>query len=394
MVKYDQAIKLIDSYNFKRKIITVDSLHSNDMILANDYYAKVAVPSFRKSAMDGFALNSSDDLSSTFQIVDTIYAGDSRNPKLTTKQCVKIMTGAPVPDGLDIVLVKELATETDGFVSFSVPKTKLNPNICQIGEDIANQSLVFKAGTLITPTIIASMVSCGIFQIEVYAKPQILLITTGDEVITSNHDLAHGQIYNSNMAYLYTSLTAIGCMLKHIHINDQTTSLTQTLDTSFDLIITTGAISVGDKDIIRNYILETKPSVIFDRVNIMPGGPVVFWQHRDTPVISLAGSPFANFVTYQLLARRIIANLANNQHLIAPETTATLTSAYDKQLKKLRFVKAHISGQEVSIPANNHKASSLYEMSMCNCLIKLERGVHDLKPGDTVTIIDLRRKYD
>ncbi len=394
MVKYEQALQLIDDYQFKPKTIKIETFDSLGYTLATDCYSNINVPAFRKSAMDGYALNSSDDLTQDFNVIETVYAGSNLNPKLDSFECVKIMTGAPIPDNCDIVIVKELANVRDDIVNFNIPKTKLNPNICQIGEDIKNGELLFTAGTLITPTVISSLISSGIFEIEVYAKPSILLVTTGDEVVTSNVPLDYGQIYNSNLAYLKTRLLELGFKADTIHIDDSGQSLKSILKTKYDLIITTGAISVGDRDIVRNYITATSPQIIFDRVNIMPGGPVVFWEHNQTPIISLAGSPFANFVTFELFARRILAHLTNDNSLIVKERVMTIDDCYQKTIKKRRFVKANLKDGKVTLPATNHLASSMHEITLCNCLINLQRGEHNLQPGDHVKVIDIRRNHE
>lgn len=394
MVKYHQALSIIDDYDFELKTISIDSFDSRGYVLAKDYTSNINVPSFRKSAMDGYAVTADADLDSPFTIIDTIYAGDQKNPQVSVNQCVKIMTGAPLPDDCDQVIVQELAKCENSIVTFSIPNTKLNPNVCQIGEDIKLGQKLFTSGTVITSTVISSLISCGIFTVEVYQKPSILLVTTGDEVVNDNSNLARGQIYNSNLGYLKSRLVELGFKADTVHLTDQINNVNNLFKTDYDLIITTGAISVGERDIVRKYIQENNPTILFDRVNIMPGGPVVFWEYNQTPIISLAGSPFANFVTFELFARRILAHLTNDQSLIVHPQQMVLTDNYQKTIKKRRFVKAQIINNQVTIPATNHLASSMHEMTLCNCLINLERGEHDIKPGTLVTVLDIRRNYE
>lgn len=394
MVNYQRALDLIDQYNFKPKTKTINTFDSLGLTLATDYTSKINVPSFRKSAMDGYALNSNNDVHGQFEVLTTIYAGDNNNPEVNFGQCVKIMTGAPVPNNCDIVIVQELSNRTANTVTFNIPPNKLNPNICQIGEDIKANQLLFTAGTLITSTVISSLISCGIFEVEVTTKPTILLVTTGDEVITSNTPLSYGQIYNSNLGYLQARLSELGFTADTIHLTDDHLVPATHNFNRYDLVITTGAISVGERDTVRNYLKDHHPPIIFDRVNIMPGGPVVFWQYKDTPVISLAGSPFANFVTFELFARRILAKLSNDDSLIITERLFALNDSYIKKIKKRRFVKAHLDFDNLTIPAANHLASSMHEMTMCNCLINLEHGDYNLQPGDLVPVLDLRRTYE
>ncbi len=394
MVKYEQALKIIDEYNCNYKTKSCTSIDALGYVLAHDVYSNCNVPHFRKSAMDGYALKGSSDLQNSFYIIDTIYAGNSHNPKLNENECVKIMTGAPVPDEADIVIVKELATEEHNRVKFAIPTTKLNHNICEIGEDIAKGQLLFSKGTYLTSAKISSLISVGIFEVTVYEKPSILVLTTGDEVINDHSQLKRGQIYNSNLAYLKNRLVELGFTCDSSHLKDDVGEIQQHLNPKYDLIITTGAISVGDRDIIRNYINNTSPNVHFDRVNIMPGGPCVFWDYNNIPIISLAGSPFANFVTFELFARRLISRLTMNEQLIAKESKVQFNGTFSKDIKKTRFIKAQLTNNIVTLPANNHLASSMHEMTLCNCLIRLERGLHELRDGDCVTVLNLRRNNE
>lgn len=391
MVKYEQAVEIINSYEFKPKTEYISSFDSLGYVLAEDITSNINVPSFRKSAMDGYALLGPCEVNKSYQVIDTIYAGDCKNPLVNANQCVRIMTGAKLPDNLNQVVVQELADQIDNTVTFNLPPTKLNANICQIGEDIEKGQLLFKQGDYIKPTTISSLISCGISTVKVYSKPNILLITTGDEVTEITNTLNDGQIYNSNLAYLRPRLMSLGFGCQAIHLTDNIELLDDALNDNYDLIITTGAISVGEKDIFRNYINRNQPKVLFDRVNIMPGGPVVFWEENNTPIVSLAGSPFANFVTFELFARLILAKLTNDSGLIPTQNKYQLTDSYTKDIKKRRFIKAKLENNKVTIPASNHLASSMHEMCLSNCLINLERGKHNLKPGDIVDVIELRR---
>lgn len=396
MVNYQRAIDIIDNYPFEpgREIIkTIDSL---GYVITKDIYSPINVPLFRKSAMDGYVLTHFPQSGEEFTIVDTIYAGDQKNPEFKEAECIKIMTGAPVPNNGNVIIVKELANISDQTVSFNIPQTKLNPNICQVGEDIKKRQLLFKSGTRISSVVISSLISCGIFELEVYSKPKILLVTTGSEIVNDDQDLKFGQIYNSNLGYLLPHLKELGFVPKVIHLKDDVTDLKDYFTNNFDLIITTAAISVGDKDFIRKFINQGQNlNVHFDRVNIMPGGPCVFWSLDNTEIISLAGSPYANFVTFELFVRRILSKLTCDSSLICRTRKAVLNETYTKSFKKRRFVKAHVNYlNQISFPATNHKASSMFEMNLCNCFVNLQAGNHQLQVGEQVEIIDLRRNYE
>ncbi len=399
MLNFNQATQVLDDYQYHRKIIKIETLDANNFVLAQDIISPINVPSFAKSAMDGYAIASAElKVNNSFIISDTIYAGDTHKHQLKPNCAMRIMTGAPIPNGCDQVIVKELANESEDnlHVSFNLPATKLNANICQIGEDVHQGALVFSAGEQLTATKIAVLISIGIFQVSVYAKPKVLLITTGDEVVNNQQPLAYGQIYNSNLAYLQTRLKQYGCTFSSTHLNDDEAKLLQLLDNckSYDLIVTTGAISVGDKDIFRKFITAQKIVPLIDRVNIMPGSPFAFWQYKQLPIISLAGSPYANFVTFELLASRFFANFANDKRILAQKQLLPFKGTYHKHIKRMRFLKARNINNEISLPAGKQLASALFEMTSCNCLVQVERGEVRIKQGQLVTVYKLGGFYE
>lgn len=400
MIKFDKATDIIDNYNATVKHIKMNTLDSLSFALARDVYSNINVPSFRRSAMDGYALNKKNlTANKKYEIASNCYAGDTTVFEPSNDQVVRIMTGAMVPDNCDIVIMQELANEANGHVSFNIPATTLNANICEIGEDIQKGSPLYKVGTIITPTILSCLISTGIFEIEVISKPNVLVLTTGDEVIEADKALNPGKIYNSNMAYITTRLNELQIPNNHIHISDDMLELNRLLNEAsnndkYDLIISTGAISVGEKDILRNFINSNNIAPLIDRVNIMPGGPFAFWEYNELPIISLAGSPFANFVTMEMLATRLLAKMTGNSNMIPKLESLNFEGSYCKKLKKKRFLKAHANSHTVTLTTNNHLASALYEMSFCNCLMCLERGEHNITSGDPVTTYKLGGLYE
>ncbi len=394
MVKHQEAFEIIDNMQLNYQIIEIDTVNSLGYTLAANYSSEINIPPFKKSAMDGYALHKDDNLSMPFKIIDTIYAGCKQKPLVKNGECIKVMTGAPVPENLDLVIMKELAIEKDGFVSFNIPQTKLNANLCQIGEDIAQNQIVGTKNQIITPTLISSLISVGIFKVQVIQKPKILFISTGDEIVSTAQKLAYGQIYNSNAAYIQSRLFELGFTSETLHIEDSIEKIERALTSSYDFIITTGAISVGEKDIFRKFIKTNNCNVLFDRVNIAPGSPCCLWEYNNIPILSLAGSPFANFVTFELFARRILANFTCDKTLLIKKQQALLTGEYTKSIKRHRFIKAKLEVNKVSLPASNHNASSMHEMILCNAVISLPKGNYNLKPNDEVIVFDLRRYYE
>ncbi len=401
MIKLEQAISLIDRFEYNYLITTVTITSALNKTLASDIYAPIDVPHFNKSAMDGYAIRKIDLETNNFTIVATTFAGDNHNINLQANQAQRIMTGAKIANNADFVIQQELAVIKDNQLSFNIPNQLLNPNICYIGEDILHNQLLFPAGTCLNPTKIAALISAGITTVEIYQQPRILVLSTGNEITTSaslEQIQESTQIYNSNQAFIAMRLQQ--CYLNSItlkHINDDLDQLVHFLTNhidDFDLIVTTGAISVGQKDIIRQMATKNPQNIIFDRINIMPGGPCMFWQYLNTPIISLAGSPFANLVTFELIVITYLSNLLHNPKLRPILVDATFQDYYVKKIKKTRFLKVNTTNNQVTLANKTQYASSIYDMANCNSFLYLKAGNINLKPNDPVKIIKLGGTYE
>ncbi len=385
MVNLDLAINIIDTIDYPKQSKLVPLLQAQNKIIAEDIYAPIDVPSFNKSAMDGYGIKKQDlDNFETFEVVETIYAGDDKPVNLKPGQSIKVMTGGHVIDDVDYVIQKEKVNIIDEqTISFKLNTLNDNTNICLIGEDIQKGTCLYNKGTKLTATKLAVLASVGIKEVLINQPPKILLITTGDEV--REDTTTTNQIFNSNKIYLIARLNELGITdINHIHLQDDLDTLIELTKTfkDYDLVISTGAISMGDKDILR---LIEKEKILIDKINIMPGGPCMVWQHDNTNIFSLAGSPFANLVTFELLVTRYLANLLEDQKLKLKNKQLKLNGNYKKEIKKTRFLKAYYEDDKVYI-SDQQLASAIFDMSQCNCLIKLPAGSHDLKTNDIVDV--------
>ncbi len=401
MIKLEEAISLIDNFNYNYLTKTISINFAFNKTLAEDILAPLNVPHFNKSAMDGFAIKKEDLINNDFTIITTTFAGDDHQLELKDNQAQRIMTGAKIANNADIVIQQELAVIKNDKVLFNIPKNKLNTNICYIGEDIKKDQVLFKKGTTLSPTKIATLVSAGIKDVRVFEEPNILVLTTGSEISLSASikEIENStKIYNSNQAFISTRLQS--CYLNNItfkHINDDVEQLNDYLTNNineFDLVITTGAISVGQKDIVRHLAIKNPQNIIFDRINIMPGGPCMFWKFFNTPIISLAGSPFANLVTFELIVMTYLSNLLNNKKFRPILHTATFKDTYKKKISKTRFLKVNTINNNVYLANKTQYASSIYDMANCNSFLFLKAGDIDLKENDDVKIVKLGGSYE
>lgn len=397
MININEALNIIDNLDVTWETKTCPLYESLNYTLAKDIVSHVNVPTFNKSAMDGYALIQEDLGKFTeFKIVGTVYAGEQNNIVLNHGECIKIMTGAKVCKNSDIVIQKELASlGSEDSVTFTIPKTGLNDNIAKIGEDIQVGEVVLKKGELLKPICLAMIKSIGIEEVEVYKKPKICFITIGDEIIQGNQINSdninstleeQAKIFNTNEAYIYTrlienNLTDVNTYL----IDDDPKKLQEIFTKDYDLFITTGAISVGDKDIVRQFVNKENTEVYFDRINIMPGGPACLFKQNNKLVLALAGSPYANFVTFEMLGMNLLSRLTLNENLKPKLVKRVFKSSWDKKIKKPRFVRAYTDDQNAYLKTTNHKASCINQMNECNSFVFMQNK-EQIKTDDIVDV--------
>ena len=283
-------------------------------IVTEDYIATFDLPRFNNSAMDGYAVKIKD-ASHTVSCTEVIYAGD--NPQMTLKDrtAIKIMTGAPIPDGCEaIVPIENIQIENK--------KIKLPANIQQdafiriAGEDIKKGTIFLTKGEMINSYHIASLASQGITHISVTRKINVAIFATGDELRPHFEKIQKHQLYNSNSPMFLTRSKELGCNVRFIRTSADTLealekSIHSTLDA--DIIITSGGVSVGDKDFTKEAFTNLGMQVLIDKIDIKPGRPTIIGTIDKTIIINLPGNPLASMVNYELFVRAIIRKLSGRK---------------------------------------------------------------------------------
>ena len=286
-------------------------------ILAEPVYAAVTQPPFPRSAMDGFALRSRDvcgaDLEHpvTLEVAGCVYAGQKTELILEPHQAVRIMTGAMIPEGADCVVKQE---DTD-YVRIADPDRKTikiynnvgpGENYCPKGEDFSAGELLAEAGLLVDSYLLAAVTSAGVRDITVYRRLRAAVITTGDELQNADTSLEPGKIYDANGIWLCARLREMGCeILQYETAGDDRDKIADKISEVLkeaDLILTTGGVSVGDKDLVPDVIESLNGRVLFHGIRVKPGMPTMLSVVEDIPVLSLSGNPFAVAALFELLA--------------------------------------------------------------------------------------------
>lgn len=285
-------------------------------MLAEEIVASINVPDFPSSAMDGIAVHI-DDLKGDgpwrLPVQRIIEAGNADQDALAPGEAVKIMTGAPLPDGADTVVPVELVSFESGYAILKDRPAKgqyARPS----GNDIRKGQILFKKGKVLSPVDVAILALLGLPAVKVVPRPRIALISTGSEIVKPGRRLQRGQIYDSNYAFLRSILINDGHRPNERRrvIEDEPGIISEALEKSGegnDLIVTTGAVSAGDFDFIPREIERLGGEIIFHKVKIKPGKPILLARIDKSWLVGLPGSPVSVVVCYHLFARRVISRL-------------------------------------------------------------------------------------
>ncbi|UCC45044.1 MAG: molybdopterin molybdotransferase MoeA, partial [Candidatus Zixiibacteriota bacterium] len=314
LISLPEALAKIDGAVTRLGPSRVTAAQAVGCVLEEDVTATVNVPGFPRSAMDGVALRVADLEGPgpwSLPIQSVIEAGDTLQKSLNHKHAVKIMTGAPLAEGADVVIPIEDVTIAAGRVTVA-EKPKAGAFIRPLGNDITSGQVLYRRGDTLRPGDIGILASIGLTEINVIPRPRIALVSTGSEVVEPGVDLKHGQIYDSNIPTLHSLLT-----YDRYPVATQTRVTTNELEPlrdklreclkNHDLVITTGAVSMGDFDFIPDVVETLGGKTLFYKLAVKPGKPTLMADFGNSWLLSLPGNPVSALIGYHLYVRRILS---------------------------------------------------------------------------------------
>ncbi len=364
-------------------------------VLAKPICAQMTQPPFDGSSMDGYALSAADlDKSLTFTRVGESQAGAGFLSKVLPGQCARIFTGAPLPEGTDAVIMQEMAKVEGDQVTFekSVPHGN---NVRPTGQDFKIGDELIKAGTLLEPAAIALIAAGNVSKIEVYKRPTIGLMATGDELMPPGSDLKPGQIIGSN-SFALTALFTPHCqrVINLGNAPDKEHLLRAKFEDAFagpaDVIISTGGASVGDHDLVLPVLKSLGVEIDFWKIAMRPGKPIMFARHNDKLIFALPGNPVSCYVgatTFVLPAIRAISGLLEpkTQTLFLPLATPLPANGVRRHFMRCEI--KSIGGQTCAAPILQHDSSHLSSLVKANGLMVLHENSDDMLAGDIIEVI-------
>lgn len=398
-IELEYAIQLIHEYIKPiERTITVSLDEALNHRIAHDFIAPMNNPPFDRSPLDGFALRSEDSgEGKSLTLVDCIYAGDTSSKVIGKNEAVRIMTGAPIPQGCDCVIRLEDCTWNEEEVIIS-KVLKHHENYCFKGEDIEAGTCLIKAGEVLSPIHLGILASMGCSHAEVFDKVRVGLLISGSEIIQPGNELMAGKIYDTNLTLLKSCLTKLG--FKPVVADSVCDDAQQVSDKiksmlpMCDCILTTGGVSVGDKDIFHDVVKMLDADQIFWRVKMKPGTPAMFSIVQGCPLLSLSGNPFAALATFDLMGRELLSRLSLNDQLVPKRKKAVLKQAFHKRSPNRRFIRGFAHDGFVEIQSDKHASGMLASMLGCNCLIDIEAGNLGLNENEEVNVVMLEGSYE
>lgn len=387
-------------------------------VLSTELTAKTSIPPFRKAPYDGYAIVHSEG-QSQFTVIATIGAGEKYEGKVLQGEAVRIMTGAPVPDDCDTIVMQERCRlcSDDGIpLQHSQVRDVMEPmgydilvngviekgeNIIPEGEECAEGDILMDGGVLLDAGRMSVAAGLGHRQLPVYKEPKVVVLTSGREVVPLSETLQGAQIYNSNLYMLEGLLKEQGVTgFKAHHVSDDPDKLDEEIETvrqlaaDADLIISTGGVSVGLFDSMPAIYEALGAEKLYDRIFMRPGaasyGGVIRRENGGlTFCLGLSGNPTAAYNCYHLLVLPVLRSLQGRRDIMLPVVMLKLGSGIHKKNPFDRYVLGAItceSGEAVFMPNRVFTSSALLGLAHANGMAKLEQGQHNYEEGDLVAV--------
>jgi molybdopterin molybdotransferase len=388
MITFEEAYDRVLEFAYTSGSQRVSYLASLDRILVEDIISDMEMPPFNKAAVDGFACRK-QDLKQELIIVEVIPAGKTPEKVIGKCECSRIMTGAMVPDGADIIIMMEdTELSSDGKVRFT--KDKTNINISYRAEDLKEGDIVLKNGTLIRPQEIAIMASVGCTHPLVSNKPDVGIISTGDELVEPDQKPGISEIRNSNASQLISQVTRMGATAHYPGIarddRDSTYRLISGALKENDVIILTGGVSMGERDYVPEVLKELGVDIKFKSIAIQPGRPTVFGVYGAKILFGLPGNPVSSFVIFEMLVKPLLYKIMGyHYHPLTLKLPMGIDYTRSKSTRK-SLLPVRITDDGLVMPVDYHGSAHIHAYAFADGIITIDIGETNINKGDIVNV--------
>ncbi len=370
-----------------------------DHVLAQDVVASMDLPAWDNNAVDGYAVRSSDVAGAGennpihLRVIAEVPAGRAPSARVEPQTCVRVFTGAPIPEGADAVVMQEdTRPHHEGYIAV-VESVEAGENIRRAGEDVTNGEIVLRAGVLLGPSQLGMAAAVGLARLTAYPRPRVGVLVTGEEIVEPGQPLRGGQIYDSNSVALGGLVRRAGCEAVDLGIADDTREdLHEKIDyglSECDAVITVGGVSVGEYDLVKDVLVELGCEQKLWKVAMRPGKPFVFGTRGDRLVFGLPGNPVSAAVTFLILVRPALLKLRGLTEWELPQVEAETTGDFVNNGDRLHFMRGQLErrgGKWTVTPLPRQASHVISSLTHANCLVAVPEA-ETVRRGMVVTAL-------
>jgi molybdopterin molybdotransferase len=392
MISFEDACQRLERAAWRLGAERVSLAEALDRVLASDVHADADVPPFNKSSMDGYACRAADAIA-PLRVIEHIPAGHVPARAITPGTCSKIMTGAPVPEGADCVLVvEEVEPCGEGLVRFT--GGQVTRNICPAGEDVRAGDRVLSAGMRLRPQRLPVLASAGCARPEVYRRPRVAVLATGSELVPPDCAPGPGQIRDSNSTQIAALAREAGAAVTALGAAPDTPEALRAAWegalAAHDVVISTGGVSMGDYDLVPGILADLGFTVHFDRVAIQPGKPVLFATRGEQACFGLSGNPVSSFLQFTLFAAPFLWRLQGESGDLARFPLLLGETFTRRNAARMGWVPVRLDDAGRARALEFHGSAHIHALTRADALIAYPPGADTLREGEIALAVLLR----
>ena len=388
MIPFEEALRIVEQSAVSLGTETVGFQETLQRVLAGDVRSDGDMPPFDKSAMDGYACRR-EDLNHPLTVIEKVQAGDFPKKEIGPGECTKIMTGAPVPRGADtVIMVEHTKILPDGRVTYLKQASKAN--ICYRAEDVRRGDTVLRKGTVIKPQHIPVLASVGATEVSVYKRPRLAVISTGNELVEPWEKPGASQIRNSNAWQLLAQAGQMGLPVRYLGLakdtREETARLVDKAMQDADVVILTGAVSMGDYDFVPEVLQEKGVEILFHGIHAKPGKRTLFGRTEKQWFVGLPGNPVSSFVQFEMLVKPLVYRIMGSRWLPDVLKLPLSEDFHRKNSSRKAFEPVVITEDSRVQKVDYHGSAHIHALSYASGLMVVERGISNLKKGELVDV--------
>ncbi len=387
MITYEEALQIVLNHAVKLGDEKISFRESATRVLAGDVLSDINMPPFNRSAVDGFACKR-EDLPFEMVIIETVRAGFFPVKKIGPGQCTRIMTGAPVPEGADcVIMVEETAEVSTDKIRYTGDKIKTN--ISPFAEDVRKGDRVLTAGTIIHPQHIAIMAAVGCVNPSVSVRPKVAVITTGDEIVEPHLKPGISQIRNSNGHLLTAQCAEAGAVPVYLGIapddEDNTYRVINEALAQSDVVLLTGGISMGTYDFVPKILEKAGIEILFRTVALQPGKPTLFGMKDNKRVFGLPGNPVSSFTIFEILVKPMIRKMMGIAEFVRVSRLPLGKDFQSNRTDRMQWLPVQIRDGRV-YPLEYHGSAHIFSLATADAIAAIPLGTTKLSAGELIDV--------